>query len=401
MSVTENVRRAKELTRAADPAPRSTVGVGVRSLPCVHLGPPTGETTPCGTCRGTVVNKRFGCAVLGSCVLTDCRTCGSYSRPAPVWTDPTAPFRLDEHNLYPGLPGKRFNPGLIAWGDGYALCWRDGWKGSNLWCCRLDARFTPTGPAVRLDISHPRSNYGREDPNLFVHDDALHVAFVGVEGRGTRVVRTNVLYARLGDGFRVEAVYAPVAPGIDPNRWEKNWQWFSHDGTLYAVYSVTPHRVLRVDKNRCSWAFDTPGVPWAGGEPRGGATPLRVGSEFWSFFHDSVHPGRGDKKTYRVGLYTFSPDPPFRVLRYVSIPVAVADRSALNDNYCHVLFPRGAVAAGDRVVLSCGVHDRYTHLVPLSAHELSQRLVHVPDPRVLPDVFPDAVADGIGAGAVP
>jgi hypothetical protein len=37
--------------------------------PCAHRGEPTGETAPCGTCKGTVRLKLFPCAVYGSCTV--------------------------------------------------------------------------------------------------------------------------------------------------------------------------------------------------------------------------------------------------------------------------------------------------------------------------------------------
>lgn len=41
----------------------------------------TGETVPCGSCRGNVRNKEFACAVHGKCVpATDCARCPDYAR---------------------------------------------------------------------------------------------------------------------------------------------------------------------------------------------------------------------------------------------------------------------------------------------------------------------------------
>src|SRR5256885_12693044 len=48
---------------------------------------------------------------------------------------------------------------------------------------------------------------------------------------------------------------------------------------------------------------------------RGGAAPVRVGDEWWCFFHDRVE--SGGHRIYRAGLYTFAAAPPFRVLRLI------------------------------------------------------------------------------------
>ncbi len=291
-------------------------------------------------------------------------------------------LRYDHETLYPGLPGKRFNPSLIAWEGGYVFCWRDGWEGSNLWACRMDAGFRPVGAAVKLDIAHPAANYGREDPQLFIHDGGLEVAFVGVLGHKGKVTQTNVLYARLNPDLTVASVHAPVPPGVPTGQWQKNWQWFSHGGRRYAVYSVAPHRVLEVDGDRAEWAHECPTrFQWRGGEMRGGATPYRLDGEYWCFFHDKVR-GRTGRLLYRTGLYTFAAEPPFRPLRYVPDPILSADPlvQPADRNYSDVVFPRGAVRDGADWVLSCGVHDRFTELHRLDHAALMRRLVRVASP---------------------
>lgn len=287
-------------------------------------------------------------------------------------------LRYDEFNLFPGLKGRRFNSSIIRRGNGFVFCWRDGWAGSDLWCCRMDDEFRPVGGAVKLEMPHPEANYGREDPQLFVFKGRLHVAFVGVVGKNGNVHRTSVLYARLGENFAVEDAWAPKAPGVNPGRWEKNWQFFERDGTLYAVYSISPHKILRIDGTRAEWAYETPcPFTWHGGEMRGGTSPVRIGDEHYSFFHDRVRPPAPSKEQYRVGLYTFDSEPPFAIRRYCPTPVLTADPRTNPDNYADVIFPRGAVRRADDWVLSCGAHDRRTELHKLSAAELESKLVSV------------------------
>jgi FkbM family methyltransferase len=307
------------------------------------------------------------------------------------------PVCLDERNLCPGVPGKRFNSSLIAWGGGYLLAFRNGWRGSEIFLTPLDARFRPSGAPVKLDLRHPGANYGREDPRLFFHAGRLHVSFIGVVG-GNRIRHTNQLYARIGDGLRVEAVFHPHFPGR--REWEKNWQFFSHGGELYAVYSVAPHRVLRVRGDAAALAYETATyAPWVGGELRGGAAPVLAGGEWWCFFHDRVEPP-GRRRAYRLGLYTFEDRPPFRALRITPEPVLAADPATNRNNYADVVFPCGAVRDGDRWVVSCGVHDRWTELHAFGHADLDRRLVSIgpppgwsahPWPAIDGNVFADVV----------
>lgn len=348
---------------------------------CIHLGEPTGETIRCATCSGTVELKILSCAIHGECTptkpqpgLSCCAMCSDYRfkpNPVPLW-DRRDPIRFDHTNLFPHLTGKRFNAGIIRWEDGYVFTWRDGWAGSNIWLCRLNNDLVPISDPVCPHLTIGQSNYGREDPQLFIFNKKLHIAFVGVQGINNWVQKTNVIYARLSSNFKAEEVYHAVAPGVDIGRWQKNWGWFQHKDSLYAIYSVSPHRILRVDRGVCEWVAETP-YPhhWSGGEQRGGATPVLVNDEWWCFFHDSI----GDRKLYRVGLYTFENKPPFRVKRFVPYPILSADLSVQHDNYCDVIFPRGAVLDGDHWLISSGVHDRWAEVRAMKHSDLEKQLI--------------------------
>lgn len=304
--------------------------------------------------------------------------------PTPAPPPPPASLvrRFDEHSLAPGLPGKRFNCSLLddpGHPGGFLFCYRDGWAGSQVWLCRLTPDLLPLGSPWRLELHHPeRASYGREDPRLFLHGGRVHVCYIGVVGPRTNL-HTNVLFARLtADCSAVEERWYAHYPAR--NAWEKNWQPFSHGGDLYAVYSASPHRVLRVG-GEAELAYDTPALfHWRGGEVRGGAAPVRVGGEYWSFFHDRVV-ARGGLRVYRLGLYCFSAEPPFAVTRYRPTPILEADpRTKPADQYCAAVFPCGAVRRGGRWLISMGVHDRWGEVHDFGHAELEASLVRVRPP---------------------
>jgi predicted GH43/DUF377 family glycosyl hydrolase len=328
------------------------------------------------------------------CTLHDSTTtlhtrCPKADRHCPTCADHAPVVTFNEANLAIGRPGYRFNASIIRYPERpgpkdrrLVFSWRDGWSGSNIWVCFLDEHLRPASDAVPLVINHPDASYGREDPTLFEFGGRLHVAFVGVVWvRGQ--LRTHQLYARLTDEFRVEQVFSPRAPGTAEGTWEKNWQFFESeragpkDRRLYAVYFPRPHRVLALDGERTEWVGETPGlVGWRGGEPRGGTSPVLVNGEFWSFFHDSTY--IHDRKTYRVGLYTFSPEPPFAIRRFTPEPIYVADKATnTHGNYCDCIFPRGAVWQDQRWLLASGVHDRWAEIRTFAHTELERRLVKV------------------------
>jgi len=276
------------------------------------------------------------------------------------------------------LPGRRFNASIIRWGDsGYLLAWRNGWRGSEIYLSELGSDFRPNGRHYGpLALRHSEAGYGREDPRLFMHDGALHVAYIGVVG-GSRIRHTSQLYARLNADLTVSRVHYPHYE--KRNGWEKNWQFFSHDDALYAIYRAAPHQVLRINGDAARLAFETPWqTGWRGGEIRGGAAPVRVGDEYWCFFHDKI--SKDGRLVYRMGLYTFEARPPFRPLRVIREPLLSADAGSfkvLHDNYCNCVFPGGAVEHGTHWIIAAGVHDRWAELHRLNHVELETRLVSV------------------------
>lgn len=265
------------------------------------------------------------------------------------------PIKWDQDNFFPEVPGRRFNPSIIEWQDGFAFAFRDGWKGSNIWLARLTKDLAPLD-VRRLELRHKDANYGREDPRLFIFQGRLHIEFIGVVG-GNRIRHTNVLYARLNDDFSVDQVWHPHYPGR--NTWEKNWGFFEHEGELMAVYTIRPHRILRIVGDTAELVHTTTGLTkWEHGEPRGGASPVLVGKEWWNWFH-----GRTPEPYYVTGLYCFANRPPFEVTRFIPTPLAMADRDTKpHDQWCSTTFVAGAVRRERDWITSSGEHDRWSAL---------------------------------------
>ncbi|HEY1379239.1 MAG TPA: hypothetical protein VGF55_20720 [Gemmataceae bacterium] len=289
---------------------------------------------------------------------------------------PGWPIRFDETTLWPGVPGQRLNPSLLADGDGYLFAVRTRWWASDILIGRLDAAFRPVGPPQRLALEHPEADTAREDPRLFHYRGQPHISFTGLKRVG-RAPTQNQLYARLSaDGMQVEEVFAPHYPARQ--RWEKNWSFFDHDGELFAVYSFAPCRILIIDGNATTLAYEAPTASlWRGGEIRGGAAPVRVGDELWCFTHDRI--ADGVRWVYRTGLVVLDGEPPFAVRRMLDRALLSADRGTRPVNhYASVVFACGAVRRDDSWVVAHGVHDRWCELHSFSHAELDERLVAVP-----------------------
>jgi predicted GH43/DUF377 family glycosyl hydrolase len=323
-------------------------------------------------------DKEFTCARFGTTSLGGrCKTCSAFQAKttATGQLKPTRVIRYDHHNLYPKAPGVRFNPSIIESGDGYLFCWRHGWAGCQVWACRLDKDFRPIGDAKMLNLTQHGANMGREDPRFFRRGNALWLWYIGVTKARHRVF-TNVCYAKVDEHtLEVTAKYLPHYPFR--MEWEKNWPLWDYNGHLFASYNLCPHRVLRIDGNMTRSYESTWTSRWTGGEMRGGASPVRVGEEYYSFFHGLTYQPN-DRRLYNVGCIVFEARPPFKVKRYTPDPLDVADpKTCPPGQYADVLFTCGSVKVGDHWALSMGVHDRWSEIRFYDAAEVERRLVSV------------------------
>lgn len=352
--------------------------VEVASSPaCLHRGGPTGGLVECSTCAGRVRLKTFGCSLHGPCLpeksspgVASCKGCPDalYSpRPLVRRVDRAALARLDGVKA---AADARFNPSLFRYKGRLLFAYRTGWEGANVHVAEMSENLVPLKVAS-LALAHPRANYGREDPRLFEHAGGLHVAYIGVEGVPGGVV-TNQMYARLSDDLRVERVFYPHYAGRQA--WEKNWQFFSHGGSLYAAYSVSPHKILKVDGDAATLAYETAVAhPWSGGHLRGGSSPLPAGGRFYSWFHGARQVAGW--RHYNVGVYCFDAAPPFAVTHMTPHPLAWADlKSKPADVWAAVVFPCGAVLEGGKWRVSLGWHDRHSEVWEYDAAHVDRLL---------------------------
>ena len=380
----------------------------LQRLPCLYRGKALQQHAPCQPCAAQGrMQQLYACSRKGVCSplpvldrnVAVCASCAERQEPPTAFAGQGAVVqtvaRFDQTVLEPIGQNHRFNASLLFWQGDYLLAYRDGWAGSEIWLTWLEKTsggFQPLGKPWKLNLFHPReAAYGREDPRLFVHQGRVHVAYVGVIGP-VEVLHTSVLYARLrADLSDAEEIFYPYYP--KRNAWEKNWSFFSHDDQLYAVYSIAPHRVLRIEGN---YAYDAHLSPCPAQwllqtEMRGGSAPVRVDDEYWCFFHSRVEEPR---RRYVMGLYTFEAKPPFRPKRFVSQPLLWADPATNPDNYADVVFPCGAVLEKKKTwYVSMGIHDRWTEIVQIphdALQEVLQPLFPGDDWHYRPDDAGDA-----------
>jgi predicted GH43/DUF377 family glycosyl hydrolase len=356
------------------------VATGRRSLPCTHLGSVT-DRLNCNCSRRWV----RGCALHGTTTLLGCADCPDHQPDiaTPERTVRISPSRLIANHPegVPAPPGEAFNPSVLLTPSGPLLVVRRHWDNARIGVCRLGDDLQPKELPSPLNLGIHREDRGsQEDPRLFWFRGRPHVSYTGYSFWGqTEGMVASVCYARLSpDGMRVEQSWYPHLEGRQ--HWEKNWAFFEWERELFAVHTTAPgHRVLHIQEGRAypfTERFWSPA--WAHGVMRGGAAPVRVGEEFWCFFHAVQHlEGAHQNKRYVAGLYTFEARPPFRPLRLLPVPLLLMeDDTRPKTGYAgpNVVFPGGAYLNQGGWTVACGVHDSYCDLVQFDHDEL-QRLL--------------------------
>jgi FkbM family methyltransferase len=345
----------------------------------------------------------FWCRKLGAASKTRLRedqvwaSCGDCGQQVPAVPRVLARERIEPRSLWPST--HQFNCSQIVYQGQTLLAYRVHWQDARLALATLDEQ----GNVLRNDLLKLHLGDAQEDPRLFVFRDELYVSFTAYYHReGSQW--TDVCYARLERDSRATAVqlpdfgaedgrncksscatgkwhvveeFVPYYAGRQP--WEKNWGFFEHEGQLYAVYSIRPHRVLRIEGNRATLVAETDvPFPAKSGLLHGGAPPVFHRGEYYCFFHRRH--GATHEKAYTLDLYTFEGRPPFRPSRYVPVPLLVpslADRPS--ETTPHAVFPGGAyIDARHRWCVSLGYYDQWCERVYFGINQIEACLVPLP-----------------------
>lgn len=321
-------------------------------------------------------------------------------------------------------PVRTFNPGLLRDGTGWLLAYRivapDGLRRIGL--CRLDANLRMVaGSAVpwsdwvqfRSDVDYPEvARHWFADPRLYRFGQRLFIYW----NSGWHEPRNYQFVVELDP-----VTLRPVGPARElvlrgeRRKLEKNWTFFEAMGTTavgdgvggkgntesgrsetaFAVYSITPHRVLSFsyagegdivfdEISTAEWSID--GYPPNHGGLRGGAPPCRIGDFFWCFCH-TVHDGANGYR-YLPAIYVFSAKVPFHPLAKPARPFILSNPfgeqrtyERLNTAVGEVIYPCGAACDGARWTISYGINDEYCALTTLAHADVAAAVTPLPEGR--------------------
>lgn len=275
-----------------------------------------------------------------------------------------------------------FNPSVLRVANGWIMAYRVVGPDAHrrIAMCRLDRAFRVVdGSAVPFSdgivlpevtgSERPRRWFA--DPRLYVMDGQHYVYW----NTGWQLPRNHQLMQPFDP-----LTLRPVGPSrllvLDAPRQdiEKNWA-FLEEAPGFAVYSTTPHRVIRCDFSgdgpiACSDAVtvqaDFGRFTDLHGPVRGGAPPVKVGGPYWSVGHCvSLADGSGTAR-YLPTLHAFQERPPFSPLRAPRAPLPLGNplgartvHARLNRAVGEIVYPSGAAFVEGHFVVSYGINDEH------------------------------------------
>lgn len=280
--------------------------------------------------------------------------------------------------------------------------------------------------------SNPQRNVGGLnftgiDPRICIHPVTGNVIVVYSRQVATqRNAKVNVFYTELSilNSGKLAKVVLPqyhsreIVPDDSYANQEKNWApFFTHhhmystshrtdvphvhhqnntqhneiggNGLLF-VQSVQPLHIVSVKENReTSQLFATTiskeyfEIHWNYGSLRSGTNPVRLHDRYIAFFHSVADVGSG-KKTYFYGAYAFTLHPPYKVIAYSPLPIALDSlytgpwMNFVRTVFDYVLYPVALFLEDKNVLhLSLGHNDAVGFVCQLRVDELLESMLPV------------------------
>lgn len=239
------------------------------------------------------------------------------------------------------------------------------------------------GNVMPLQIFQPISQFKGEhleDPRVFSYNGKLWMSccnFVwGSHGQSTY---THQVLFELDQQFhclrRFDIPYIGNGNSLAANtRSEKNWLWFFHEGEPCLIYACQPQLMTWFSagfKERKGESLSTVEYGWPFGEIRGGPPPVRIGDEYWSFFHSSQHDPEIMQRRYHMGVYAFSARHPHKPTRISTAPIlSGSHQDRFKKRGPAVVFPCGALLRNGKWTVSLGVNDLDCAIIEIPHEEL-------------------------------
>jgi len=264
-----------------------------------------------------------------------------------------------------------FNPSIAVRADGLWLVARRSapWLKPHHWLndivgFKLLDRMA-IGPKVDVKFPIRYENENFEDPRVSVIDGEVYLSCTNFQHDGLDAPHgMHQLLGRVDEQWQVVWLVDPIygyncSCALAQTGNEKNWLWFDHGGRIHMVYTTVPHQVVEFDSAisaQRTYASTIQNLRWDYGRPAGGTPPVRIGDEYWSFFHSFIASNR--KRRYFIGAYAFEARPPFRITRFTAKPLLTgSEHDPVTGWMSLVVFPGGALYRDGKWLIVFGVND--------------------------------------------
>lgn len=279
-----------------------------------------------------------------------------------------------------------FNSGLVERHDGMWLVarrarnWENKEGFNDVVAFKLDGKTPQFGIPLKFNKAFADQHF--EDPRAIYHNSNTFVSCTSFlilsRNRWTNAHQTlSVVNHKWVATQQFSAQFGFNGKMVLDNRGkEKNWLWFFHQDQLHLVYSTVPHTVVPFDPHMQAgqpFVTERTNKDWVYGEQRGGTPPVKVGNEYWSFFHSSV-PWINNKRKYHMGCYAFEAFPPFTITRMTSKPLLIGSRyDPWDAKKPACVFPVGSHFKDGMWTVTGGCNDLLSFWIDIPHHDLERR----------------------------
>jgi len=288
-----------------------------------------------------------------------------------------------------------YNPSILKVEKGILMCFRyspdrytNPWV-SYIGLVLLDTSFEPISKPqlIRTRTKNSKIQSQSEDARLFSYRGRTFLIYNdNMEVNNTSCTDRRDLH--IVEIFTNNNQYSASAPlrllhkEKSQHLWNKNWAPFEWDKKLLISYTVNPHEILyaNLTNGACYPCYETQAhLEWEYGILSESSPPQLMDGEYLAFFHSktvlSSYASWGrDLWHYFMGAYTFSPNPPFEITHFTSLPIVGEGFYTQSNREKRVIFPGGFVVEDPYIYVAYGKDDYEIWIATLDKAELKKAL---------------------------
>lgn len=263
--------------------------------------------------------------------------------------------------------GHELNPSIFRWNDTVYMARAD--EHDVLHLFRLNEEYKVV---IHLNIQNLSLLPSGEDPRVFQvdpHKDRFVMLFS--HSHHHPIVMGIAEFTLDGLDNATILYCSAIRPSVDAHLAHKNWMAFSFNNSLMLIQSINPFHVVKLEPtNTGEFVATTVSMQgridddWRYGHLHGGTPAVRIeGCCYLSFFHSKGWATGNTLMTYWAGAFTFSLEPPFKLLKISPVPIVSNELYTgawvpyHNRHLDYVVFPMTFAINNDTIQMSFGHQD--------------------------------------------